>query len=81
MRKPRQPGGKVLAQCKRALVKTTLMELVGNLIDRSADDAALIASVKRIFAVSDVRLARSFVPIRLVAKTSVGLGKRGAGWT
>ena len=59
--------GKLLAQCRRPRVKTTFLELIGALIDRTAGDAALVASVKRIFATSDVRLARSLAPVRLVA--------------
>jgi hypothetical protein len=66
MRKSPRAHEKVLAQRKRALVKTTFLELIGNLIDRTPDDAALIASVKRIFDVSDVRVARSLAPLRLV---------------
>jgi hypothetical protein len=68
MRKSAKSSEKVLAQRKRALVKTTFLELIGNLIDRTPDDAALIASVKRIFDISEVRVVRSLAPLRLVAK-------------
>ena len=68
MRKTAKSSEKVLAQRKRALVKTTFLELIGNLIDRTPNDAALIASVKRIFDISDVRLVRSLAPIRLDPK-------------
>jgi hypothetical protein len=67
MRKSPKGREKVLAQRQRALVKTTFLELIGNLIDRTPDDAALIASVKRIFDSSDVRVVRSLAPLRLVA--------------
>ena len=70
MKKPPKHREKVLAQRKRALVKTSFLELIGNLIDRTPDDAALIASVKRLFDISEVRLVRSFAPIRLVAQQS-----------
>jgi hypothetical protein len=69
---------KVLAQRKRALVKTTFLELIGNLIDRTPDDAALIASVKRIFDISDVRVVRSLAPLRLVANESAFKANRRA---
>jgi hypothetical protein len=61
---------RVVAQSKKTRVKTTFLDLIGNLIDRTPDDAALIASVKRIFDVSDVRLVRSLAPVRLVTKES-----------
>ena len=68
MRKSTKIGRKALAQCKRTLVKTTFLELIGNLIDRTPDDAALIASVEQIFDISDVRVIRSLSPVRLVTK-------------
>jgi hypothetical protein len=81
MRKSPRAREKVLAQRKRALVKTTFLELIGNLIDRTPDDAALIASVKRIFDVSDVRMARSLAPLRLVANESTFKANRRARFT
>ncbi len=78
MKKSTQSNNKVLAQRKRALVKTTFLELIGNLIDQTPDDAALIASVKRIFDVSDVRLVRSLAPLRLVAKEAASKANRRA---
>jgi hypothetical protein len=68
MRKSTKSSGRALAQCKRTLIKTTFLELIGNLIDRTPDDAELIASVKRIFDISDVRVVRSLAPLRLVTK-------------
>ncbi|MGH7853827.1 MAG: hypothetical protein ACREP3_10330 [Candidatus Binatia bacterium] len=78
MRKSAKNSKKVLAQRKRALVKTTFLELIGNLIDRTPDDTALIASVKRIFDISDVRVVRSLAPLRLVAKEGVSKANRRA---
>jgi hypothetical protein len=75
MKTSTRSGGKVLAQRKRTLIKTTFLELLGNLIDRTPDDDALIATVKRIFDVSDVRLVRSLAPVQLVTE---GTGSTGA---
>jgi hypothetical protein len=58
------------------LVKTTFLELIGNLIDQTPDDAALMAAVKRIFDLSEVRLIRSLASVRLVNKgAALGAGR------
>ena len=65
-------SGKAVAHRKSTRVKTTLLDLISGLIDRTPDDTALIASIKRIFASSEVRILRSFAPIRLVAHGLAG---------
>ena len=75
MRKLTKIGTKTLIH-KKTLVKTTFLELIGNLIDQTPDDAALMAAVKRIFDLSEVRLIRSLVPVRLVNKgAALGAGR------
>jgi len=50
---------------KRAIVKTTFLELVGKLIETTHDDAVVVASIRRIFADCNARVARSLAPVRL----------------
>ena len=61
-------SGNTPARPKRMLIKTTFLELIANLIDRTPDDAQLMATVKRIFAISDVRVIRSLAPLQLDIK-------------
>jgi hypothetical protein len=65
-------GGKVLAQRKRMRVRTTILELMAGIMDRTPDEASLLASLQHIFAVSDVRVVRSLAPVRLMMQASVG---------
>ena len=45
--------------------KTTLFDLFSGLVDGEISDVAAVASVRRIFAHCDVRLARTLTPLRL----------------
>jgi hypothetical protein len=63
---------------KRMVVRTTFLELIGALIEARKNDAETIASVKRIFDRSEVRVVRSLAPIRLIAAQSrAGANRRG----
>jgi hypothetical protein len=61
-------GGKVSAQRKRMRVRTTMLELVAGLMDRTQDEASLIGALKHIFAMADVRVVSSLAPVRLITK-------------
>jgi len=54
---------------RRAVVKTTFLDIIGRLFDTTNDDAAVVASVQRIFEECDVRLVRSLAPVQLVTKS------------
>lgn len=55
---------------KKKVIRTTFFELIDALIDVTNNDAEILASVKRIFDRSDVRMVRSLAPVRLVATYS-----------
>lgn len=55
---------------KKRVIRTTFFELVGALIDVTKNDAEIIASLRRIFDRSDVRMVRSLAPIRLAPTES-----------
>jgi hypothetical protein len=49
-----------------AAIKTTFMELLGELTRLTDDDALVVATMQSIFAAYQVRSVRSLVPVRLV---------------
>ena len=51
---------------RRAPIKTSILELVQALSNMTTDDNLVIAAVRTIFGVYNVRLAGAPVPIRLV---------------
>jgi hypothetical protein len=63
---------------KKAIVKTTFLELIGKLIETTRDDDAVVASIRRIFADCNARMARSLAPVRLANRSNVKLTRRAA---
>lgn len=74
----RKRDPRTATQSKRIVVTTTFSALIGKLIDGTNDDAAIIASVKRIFDCCEVRMGRSLVPVQLINDSSGFPGKRRA---
>jgi len=61
------------------VIETTFSDIIGKLLDETDDDAAIVASLKRIFNDCDVRFVRSLAPVRLISKESApGLNQRAA---
>ncbi len=58
------PRNKALRKNKR--VRTSIMELVGELSKLTKDDNLVVAAVRQIFGAYNVRLAGVPVPVRLV---------------
>ena len=58
------PRGKTIRKNKR--VRTSIMELVGELSKLTKDDNLVVAAVRQIFGACNVRLAGAAVPVRLV---------------
>ena len=69
---------KAATQPKRIVVTTTFSALIGKLIDGTNDDAAVVESVKRIFACCKVRMGGSLAPVRLINGPSRFPAKRRA---
>jgi hypothetical protein len=59
-------GQKSLARKKGASIRTSILELMQELSKLTNDDNLVIAAVKNIFGVYEVRLAGAPVPVRLV---------------
>lgn len=66
----RKRASKAATQAKRIVVTTTLSALIGKLIDAANDDAAIVASVKRIFDCCEVRMGQGLAPVRLIGGPS-----------
>jgi len=61
------------------VIETTFSDIIGKLHDETDDDAAIVASLKRIFNDCDVRFVRSLAPVRLISNESApGLNQRAA---
>jgi len=61
------------------VIKTTFSDIIGKLLDETDDDAAIVASLKRIFNDCDVRFVRSLAAVRLISNESApGLNQRAA---
>lgn len=76
----RNCSAKSTTQSRRRLIKTTFLDIIGELLDATDDDAAIVASVKRIFSDCDVRLVRSLAPVRLISNESaIRLNHRAVG--
>jgi hypothetical protein len=64
------------------VIETTFSDIIGKLLDEldeTDDDAAIVASLKRIFNDCDVRFVRSLAPVRLISNESApGLNQRAA---
>ena len=71
-------SGRVLAQRKRMRVRTTFLEIVSGLMDRTPDDASLVAALRHLFDISDVRILRSLAPVRLTLKEPATRRRAGA---
>jgi hypothetical protein len=52
---------------KKAILRTTFLDLIGKLLETTHDDAVVVASIRRIFADCNARMVRSLAPVRLVA--------------
>ena len=66
-----------LIRPKGIVIRTTFFDLIDGLIDLTEDDAALIASVRRIFDACAVRSLHSKAPVRLVAsRSSAGVNRK-----
>jgi hypothetical protein len=50
---------------KKVVIRTTFLDLVSRLADLAKDDAALIASVRRILEGCNVRLVDTMAPVRV----------------
>jgi hypothetical protein len=59
-------GQKSLARKKGTSIRTSILELMQELSKLTNDDNLVIAAVKNIFGVYEVRLAGAPVPVRLV---------------
>jgi hypothetical protein len=57
--------GKSLTPSKKIVIRTTFLDLVSRLADLAKDDAALIASVRRILEGCNVRLIENMAPVRV----------------
>jgi hypothetical protein len=62
----RKNSKKPATQSKKTLIKTTFLDLIAKLAEKTDDDAAILASVKQILDKCNVRLVRSLAPVRLV---------------
>jgi hypothetical protein len=71
-------SARVFAQRKRMRVRTTFLELLSGLMDRTPDDASLMASLRHLFDISDVRVVRSLAPVRLTLKEPATYSRAGA---
>ena len=70
-------SAKSASRSSTRVIKTTFSDIIGKLLDQTYDDAAIVASVKRIFDDCDVRFVRSLAPVRLVSNESgLGLNQR-----
>jgi len=52
---------------KKAILRTTFLDLIGKLLETTHDDAVVVASIRRIFADGNARMVRSLAPVRLIA--------------
>lgn len=55
---------------KKLVISTTFFDLVERLSEMAQDDAALVASVRRVLEGCNVRLAHSMAPLRVAAQTA-----------
>jgi hypothetical protein len=62
-------------------IKTSFLELLGELTLLTKDDALVMAALKNIFASHKVRFGRALAPVRLTAApTPLKLRKRRSAW-
>ena len=54
-------------QSKKIIIRTNFLDLIGKLLESTHDDAAVVASIRRIFDDRNARMVRSLAPIRLIA--------------
>jgi hypothetical protein len=57
----------VRTQSKKIIIRTNFLDLIGKLLESTHDDAAVVASIRRIFDDCNARMIRSLAPIRLIA--------------
>lgn len=74
----RKRAPKAETQANKIVVTTTFSALIGKLIDAANDDAAIVASVKRIFDCCEVRMGQRLAPVRLIDGPSRFPAKRRA---
>ena len=71
---------------KTTPIKTTFMELLGELTRLTDNDALVMATMKKIFTSYRVRMTGSLVPVRLVHEdlpakaTRLNVGRRSSAW-
>jgi hypothetical protein len=63
---------------KKVVIRTTFLDLVSRLADFAKDDAALIASVRRILEGCNVRLVDTMAPVRVAESGKPSARKRRA---
>ena len=63
---------------KKVVIRTTFLDLVSRLADFAKDDAALIASVRRILEGCNVRLVDTMAPVRAAESGKPSARKRRA---
>ena len=73
MKKPKRMCAKPSTPSKKTVVKSTFLDLIGSLIDRTNDDALLIDWTEWIFNNCNVRLLRSPTPRLVIAESGLDL--------
>jgi hypothetical protein len=68
--------GKSLIPSKKVVIRTTFLDLVSRLADLAKDDAALIASVRRILEGCNVRSVDTLAPVRVAEPVKPSARKR-----
>lgn len=63
----KQNGKQVMSREKNGPIRTTFMELIGELTNLTRDDALVLAAVRSILGTYRVRLTHTMVPVRLVS--------------
>lgn len=74
--KPGKMFGESRIPSKKIVIRTTFLDLVSRLADLAKDDAALIASVRRILEGCNVRLVDTMAPVRVAGSGKLSARKR-----
>lgn len=63
--KPGRNSRRSLISSKKLVIRTTFFDLVSRLSDLAKDEAALVASVRRVLEGCNVRMVNSMAPVRV----------------